>query len=440
MVLLARKLMMQKLLIIGGGPKAMAVVAKVHVLRELGFAVPDITVVEPVAVGANWMSEGGWTSGKHRLGTSPSKDVGFPYHSTWARGFNAAVNEAMLAFSWNSFLVDRGAYADWVDRGQPSPPHHLWAKYLQWVARQVDYHHVVGAASGLRIDGDRWVVSVDSDAGRIALDADAVMMTGPGSSRGVLAEHPKVLSIARFWELASRRELPATVRAAVVGGGETAASALDELLNHDMMSISAISPAATLYTRGESYFENSLYSNPATWRSLSLAERRDVLRRTDRGVFSVRVQESLLGDERVHHLQGRVTRARAQGDGVAVTLSNQGRADEVHSFDLVIDATGGNPLWFLALMDAETRDIVELSLSGSPTQARIESSIGYDLGVDGLPAKLYLPNLAGVAQGAGFPNLSCLGELSDRVLSGCTTRPDDVSTGSGRMSETSKLG
>lgn len=34
--------------------------------------------------------------------------------------------------------------------------------------------------------------------------------------------------------------------------------------------------------------------------------------------------------------------------------------------------------------------------------------------------KLFLPNLAGLTQGPGFPNLSCLGLLSDRILG---TRP-----------------
>ena len=35
---------------------------------------------------------------------------------------------------------------------------------------------------------------------------------------------------------------------------------------------------------------------------------------------------------------------------------------------------------------------------------------------------LHLPVLAGVAQGPGFPNLSCLGLLADRVL-GAYVRP-----------------
>jgi mycobactin lysine-N-oxygenase len=37
------------------------------------------------------------------------------------------------------------------------------------------------------------------------------------------------------------------------------------------------------------------------------------------------------------------------------------------------------------------------------------------LSVAGL-APLHLPVLAGLAQGPGFPNLSCLGLLSDRIL------------------------
>ena len=39
-----------------------------------------------------------------------------------------------------------------------------------------------------------------------------------------------------------------------------------------------------------------------------------------------------------------------------------------------------------------------------------------DLSVAGLDPPLHLPVLAGLAQGPGFPNLSCLGLLSDRVL------------------------
>jgi mycobactin lysine-N-oxygenase len=412
-----------RLLVVGAGPKAMAVAAKAYVLRELGLPAPQVVVVEPHAVGGNWLPNGGWTDGQHRLGTSPEKDVGFPYHSTWARGHNRAINEAMMAFSWTSFLIERGTYAEWIDRGRPNPHHHVWAKYLQWVAKKAEVEIVPGAVRKISAAADGWLVSVlDADGVVSEIDADRLMITGPGDSRRALAAHPKVLSIADFWDLVGRRRLPVSSRAAVIGGGETAGSAMDELVRHDVLTVSVISPAATIYTRGESYFENSLYSDPAKWRGLSIEERRDVVRRTDRGVFSVRVQENLLGDNRVHHLQGRVVRVAEQGEGVALTLRNEGRPDRVHVFDLVVDATGGQSLWFLEMFDVDAADLVELAIGGPITQPRIEAAIGHDLAVTGLEAKLYLPNLAGLAQGPGFPNLSCLGELSDRVLQAAPTR------------------
>jgi len=411
-----------RLLVVGAGPKAMAVAAKAHVLRELGLPAPHITVVEPHTVGGNWMANGGWTDGQHRLGTSPEKDVGFPYHSTWARGYNHAINEAMLAFGWTAFLVERGTYGEWVDRGRPSPQHNQWAKYLQWIARKTALDVVSGSVRTIHPADNGWLATVVDAAGNSTdLETDRLMITGPGNSQRALAEHPKVLSIAKFWELAGERELPASSRAAVIGGGETAGSAMDELIHHDVLTVSVVSPGATIYTRGESYFENSLFSDPAKWRTLSMQERRDVVRRTDRGVFSVQVQESLLADSRVHHLQGRVVRVVEQGDGVALTLRNELRPDQVHPFDLVVDATGGQSLWFLELFGSDATDLLELAVGGPITHGRVEMAIGHDLAVDGLDAKLYLPNMAGLSQGPGFPNLSCLGELSDRVLADSLT-------------------
>ncbi|MCC3327016.1 SidA/IucD/PvdA family monooxygenase [Nocardia abscessus] len=421
---------MGTLVVVGAGPKALAVAAKAHVLRELGLPAPRVVVVEAHAVGGNWLPTGGWTDGQHRLGTSPEKDIGFPYHSTWARGRNRAINEAMMAYSWTSFLVDQGTYAEWIDRGRPSPQHHVWAKYLQWVARAIDLELVVGTVRSIAAAADGWqVTAVDADGRPTEIEADGLMITGPGRSEKALTKHPKVLSIAEFWDLAGKRSLPLASRVAVIGGGETAGSALDELIRHGMLSISVISPMATIYTRGESYFENSLFSDPIKWGALSIDERRDVIRRTDRGVFSVRVQESLLADNRVHHMQGRVVRVADQDGAVALTLRNEMRPDQVHTADLVIDATGGRPLWFLELFDANAADLLELAVGGELTQARIEAAIGYDLAVSGLDSKLYLPNLAALAQGPGFPNLSCLGALSDRVLQTATVRQAAVRRG-----------
>ncbi|MDN6387909.1 MAG: hypothetical protein L0J86_09585, partial [Corynebacterium sp.] len=69
------------LIILGAGPKAVAVQAKAHALRSLGLPAPTITVVDHQGVGGNWRAGGGWTDGRHQLGTSPTKDVGFPYRT-----------------------------------------------------------------------------------------------------------------------------------------------------------------------------------------------------------------------------------------------------------------------------------------------------------------------------------------------------------------------
>ncbi|MGL4305645.1 MAG: SidA/IucD/PvdA family monooxygenase [Mycobacteriaceae bacterium] len=417
---------MKTLVILGAGPKSLAVAAKAKVLKELGLPYPRVIVIEANTVGANWLANGGWTDGQHRLGTSPEKDIGFPYKSNIARRQNNLINTKMMTFSWAAFLVAHGTYSEWIDRGRPSPQHHVWAKYLQWVAKKIDLELIIGtvysvsAENGILTDPstpDNWKISIHHPNGQYSeVRSDELMITGPGLSQKVITKNEKILSIAQFWDLTGRRILPASSRAAVIGGGETAGSALDELARHDAMTISVISPMATLYTRGESYFENSLFSDPTKWQALSPDERKDVIRRTDRGVFSVKVQDNLLSDNRIHHLQGRVTRAKEQDNLIALTLENDSRPEQTHFFDLVIDATGVQPLWFLDLFNTATVDRMELALGWPLNQERIELNIGYDLSLVGMQPKLYLPNLASMTQGPGFPNLSCLGLLSDRIL------------------------
>ncbi|GAA4396412.1 NADPH-dependent L-lysine N(6)-monooxygenase MbtG [Tsukamurella soli] len=392
--------------------------AKASALRAVGVAAPDVTVVEPRGVAANWRKVGGWTDGAHRLGTSPHKDVGYPYRTRIARERNGDVDQRLLGVSWTGFLIAQGVYSDWVDRGCPSPPHEQWAAYLEWAGRQSGMRVVAGTVDRLTATDSGWEVGVARPDGGEMIAADAVLISGPGRSDHAMSDDDSVLSVARFWERAAARDLPRGGRIAVIGGGETAASALDELVRHDVFAVSVISPAPTIFTRGESYFENALYSDPTRWALLSKEERRDVIRRTDRGVFSTRVQESLLAESRIHHIRGRVMRILRTTAGLELSLGGGRYPQTPAAYDLVVDARGGDPLWFLSLLDQGCADRLELAIGGPPSVSRIEESVGYDLSVGELEPKLFLPNLAGMAQGPGFANLSCLGELSDRVLSG----------------------
>ncbi|WP_396901928.1 NADPH-dependent L-lysine N(6)-monooxygenase MbtG [Mycolicibacterium sp.] len=419
------------LAVIGAGPKAIAVAAKAAELRAMGVPTPDVVVVERAGVAANWQAVGGWTDGNHRLGTGPEKDVGFPYRSSLVPRRNAELDERMTRHSWQAYLIATGGFAEWVDRGRPAPTHKRWSQYLGWVADDIGMNVVIGEVEQISVDADagnssgahRWVLRTAEDS----VTADGLMITGPGQAeRSVLPGNPRVMSIAQFWHQAGKHELITAERVAVIGGGETAASMLNELFRHRVSTITVISPTVTLFTRGEGFFENTLFSDPTGWTGLTLAERRDALARTDRGVFSARVQDALLADDRIRHLRGRVAHAVARDERIRLTLSTNtgGEAVEtVHGFDLVIDGSGADALWFAPLFSQDALDLLELGVGGPLTGDTLQEHIGHDLALTDVFPKLFLPGLAGLTQGPGFPNLSCLGLLSDRVLGADLVHP-----------------
>jgi len=73
-------------------------------------------------------------------------------------------------------------------------------------------------------------------------------------------------------------------------------------------------------------------------------------------------------------------------------------------------AVGFRARWFETLLGDEAHRRL------GQAEAGLERRIDVDLSVAGLSPPLHLPVLAGLAQGPGFPNLSCLGLLSDRIL------------------------
>lgn len=406
------------LICLGAGPKSLAVAVKARVLGDLGLPAPEVVIVESREVGANWTSAGGWTDGLHRLGTSPEKDLGFPYRSADFRGFNRHVDHATLRYSWISYLVAAGTFGEWVDRGRPSPRHCEWARYLSWAADQARARVMIAQVRRVSVVGDRWSVESYGAQGRTVLSAHALMVTGPGAAVSEW-ETPgtQIIGPATFWRRAAERSLPGAGRAAVIGGGETAGAILHEMCRHDAASISVIAPRASLFTRGEGYFENSVFTDSVRWETLSLAQRQEVIERADRGVFSTRVMDELRLDTRVSHVEGRVSGVRAVDDQIVLGVETAG-GHQSQLYDYVIDARGSDKLWMLDLFDGSARDRLELAVGGPPTPDRVQMSIERSLAVGGMSPALYLPGLADLRQGPGFPNLSCLGLLADRVCTG----------------------
>jgi mycobactin lysine-N-oxygenase len=199
----------------------------------------------------------------------------------------------------------------------------------------------------------------------------------------------------------------------VIGSGETAASVVISLLKkaHQRSTIDVLTSRGVLYSRGESYDENRFYSDPGEWPRLAESHRREFLERTDRGVFSLQAEATLRQSRGFRTLAGRAAAIEAGERQVIVTIEYDDEEERV-AYDLVVVAIGFEARWFETLLGAEARRRLDNVLAG----AMLERHIDVDLSIAGLYPPLHVPLLAGLAQGPGFPNLSCLGLLSDRIL------------------------
>ena len=396
-----------------GAPKGIAVAAKARALAAAGLPAPRVVLVDRGDVAGNWTGQQGYTSGLLPLGTPPEKDVGYPYAASWGDA-SADVVAAMAAYSWQRHLIRRGVYGDWVDRGRMRPTHREWSGYLRAVAEAAEADIVPGAVAGLEISGgDRWEVTLEAGD---AIAADGVVITGAGPAitvPGQPHDHPRVLDGRTYWLAAHELRGDRALTVCVVGSGETAASVVIDLVKrcHKRSTIDVMTARGVLYSRGESYEENRFYSDPGEWPRLAEAHRREFLERTDRGVFSLQAEAALNQSRGFRALAGRAAEIEAREHDVIVTIAYGDERERV-AYDAVVVAIGFDGRWFEALL-GETAAARYRDALGA---VELERVIDVDLSVPGLAPPLHLPVLAGLAQGPGFPNLSCLGLLSDRIL------------------------
>ena len=400
---------MATLAVVGAGPKGIAIAAKARALAAVGLAAPRVVLVERSAVAGNWTGRQGYTSGRLPLGTPPEKDVGFPYAASWGAA-SPAVSAAMADYSWPRHLISRGVYADWVDRGRLRPTHREWSSYLAEVAEKAEAEIVAAEVTGLEIDGDQWRLALGE---RAPLRADGVVFTGAGppiTVPGQPERHPRVLDGRTYWLAEPALEQQVAQSACVIGSGETAASIVISLLTRlpERSTIDVLASRGFLYSRGESYEENRYFSDPGDWPALAESHRREFLERTDRGVVSQQAEAIFNQSRGFRALAGRAVEIDAGERQVVVTIE-YGRERERVAYDLVVVAIGFQAPWFEGLLSDQARRRLA---SGGDLERRIE----LDLSIAGLNPPIHLPLLAGLAQGPGFPNLSCLGLLSDRVL------------------------
>ena len=397
----------------GAGPKGIAIAAKVRALAAAGLLVPRVVLVDRGEVAGNWSGRQGYTSGLLPLGTPPEKDVGYPYVASWGDA-SADVVAAMAPYSWQRHLIRHGVYSDWIDRGQMRPTHREWSAYLREVAIAAEAEIVSGAVTGLEVTGDdRWQVRL---AAGDEIAADGLVITGAGPAitvPGQPRDHPRVLDGRTYWLAAHGLHHERAQNVCVIGSGETAASVVIDLVKrfHKRSTIDVLTARGVLYSRGESYDENRFYSEPGDWPRLAEAHRREFLERTDRGVFSLQAEATLNQARGFRALAGRAAAIEARAEDVIVTIAYGDERERV-AYDAVVVAIGFDGRWFEALLGKDVGARYREALGGDDLQRLI----GTDLSVAGLTPPLHLPVMAGLAQGPGFPNLSCLGLLSDRIL------------------------
>jgi mycobactin lysine-N-oxygenase len=409
-----------RLLVIGGGPKAAAIAAKSKVLRELvgQTEAPEIYVLDNVELCANWTGKYGFTSGSQRLGTPPEKDIGFPYHKD--KKCPELTDRLFAEYSWLSFqALKKGTFGDWVDRGRPHPTHKEWADYITYVIKETaDKTIIPGSVEKITQNGKVWNVLTRLRGRDVEYEFSGIVVTGPGECKIPqdieIPATSRIIQGEQFWR--AHRDIVGRIHShedalpvVVIGGGETVAAIVSYLVDEfegSDLKIVVLTRSGTIFSRGEGYHENRVFTQYENWVALPSAVRWDVIKRADRGVFSIEVARKLASARNVDHRFMKVNSVKS--GRTSVTLNG--------NFDcqLAIFALGFDPYWFARLLDPKLQKI----FAGEKNQLTVQTNIGHDLSVDhrNLTAKLYLPMIAGFAQGPGFPNLSCLGLLSDRIL------------------------
>jgi mycobactin lysine-N-oxygenase len=416
------------LLVVGAGAKAAGIATKVHALNSLGLGPFSLRIVEGTEVAASWKGRNGMTSGEEPLAVTPIKDVGFPYQSFREFGeAGEAIDDQAMRFSWQRYMVSRRRYARWIDAGSPSVRHRDYGEYLTWVLSRATegVSHVEGRVKQVSLDdGERWIVDVEEAGGSSRFACRALVLTGPGIHRAFPHE-PGIAS--RVFHCDSRREefaqLPeeSACDVAIVGGGESALSCMMFLRGFRPRSRFTVYTPMLPMSRGESFLENRVFSNPdeVEWTALDQTTRRDFVKHSDRGVFDPPSLAAIAYDDRCRFVTGRVTDVSAARGGNGVRLrheSPEGIGSPEH--DYVVNCTGFDLLAQLrTLFPAATRAEIEGRVGQLwDTPAGSEVPIGRHLELRDVQPRLQIPGLAGLSQGPGFANLGALGLLANRVL------------------------
>ncbi len=259
-------------------------------------------------------------------------------------------------------------------------------------------------------------------------------MTGPGPARclpvrtprGRRAKCARIFNGEDFWR--RKDELLKLIRnigsatsdrfdtdILIIGGGGTAAATLAWLLSHGCMkhAIQVVATRAVLHTRVDSLFENKLFSDEDTWKTLSPESQDDLFNRLNRGVVWASVIDRVSAAENLTIMDGKVASVQVSKTGkqkeITVSVKQGNEATIVIKPNILIDATGFDTRWFKRLLP---------DWPANASMDALEETLGQELQYTephwNLPL-LHVPMLS-KRVGPGFASLMVLGGMSDHIL------------------------
>jgi mycobactin lysine-N-oxygenase len=319
------------------------------------------------------------------------------------------------------------------------PRHNEFATYLQWAAERAKVRVQKVKVDRLEATRNKWIVRGESTSatpkrvdGEKQVRFDGVVVTGPGSARRVPMQADLRSALAArvhdglsFWRnLALVRqqleEADADDAILVIGGGGTGAAVLAWLVKHGFGTrpLILVAEQATLFSRGDSVFENALFSDQAAWERLSPSNRTHFFNRLNRGVVWHAVMDDLTEAQDLVLMDARAKEIVDNNGDLSVEIIKWDGAMETVPATLVVDASGFDPWWFSTLLPSVTWTEAK--------KLQLGKAIGPSLKFAG-PSwpwpPLHAPFL-GSGHGPGFGSLMCLGAMSDLVLSDYAVSPD----------------
>lgn len=454
-----------KLVVVGGGPKAVALAVQAHLRRQMRQGDVRVTVIESYEIGASWSGNNGYTDGCQELCTPSEHDLVFPVQPLWSQSDEEREREKALVkeFTWASFVQEgRRDLAPSLGAEPPAASHLVFSHYLRWAFEKSGAELLRGRVTGLDFVDGKWFTRYMpvSEAAEVSVSSDGVVVTGSGPSKTplpLLEEGEDTRSFVfdgvNYWsrkrQLIDLLKSPTEEQHQVVvigGGGAAAAIAADIVASapeESNFGVIVLTSRATLFSRGESKFELMRALDDDAWEKIPMPLRREFLDRYSAGVVSYKVMTALSGAiDRIAISVGRASeliqadypnggaghaaivvrayecqKGRGCSNGCRLPVSDRCETFTIDS-DAVVDARGFDASWFRKILSEELdRRLSDLEECGRALEEYISPYLAIeDHRDEGFPPYFHAPNLSALKFGVGVSSLLALGSMAKRIL------------------------